>query len=283
MATFLRLLVLACVLFAGHGGAAAEIGVGDTREAVIRQTGNPASRAKRGDREIFLYPHGGRVEFLEGKVVDVKGPLPIAPTAPEAPATEPVQEPGATSAATSTLAASRVTSPAKPASLPPAKPPVAPPPSTKSPPNPTEALGQHIEKMDTAWGERPAMPAPEPAFNWPKFFVTLALHFGLTLLALRIAFKVEEMDAFWSGTLAIAGIDLVVYGVLEALGPVTGGISTMGGVQSGVGALVMVATVQKFCFNKRLQNAVVTAMCVKLVVQLCHIFVFVLLLNALFG
>ncbi len=44
----------------------------------------------------------------------------------------------------------------------------------------------------------------------------------------------------------------------------------------------MVATIQKFCFSKRLQNAVVTAMSVKFIVQLCHMFLFVLLLNALF-
>ena len=54
----------------------AEIGVGDSRNEVIRQAGQPTSRAKRGDREILLYPHGGRVELIDGKVAEVKGPLP---------------------------------------------------------------------------------------------------------------------------------------------------------------------------------------------------------------
>ncbi len=137
--------------------------------------------------------------------------------------------------------------------------------------------------MNTAWGETPKISPEANRIYWPKLLVDLALHFGITVLALKIAFKFWEMDAFWSGVLAIAGIDLGVFSALELLGPATSGLSTMGGVQSGIGALVMIFTIQKFCFNKRIQNAVITAMCVKLVVTLCHIFVFVLLLNALFG
>jgi hypothetical protein len=256
----------------------AQVGVGDKRDDVLRLLGRPVSRAQRGEREIFLYPHGGRIEFLNGAVADVKGPLP----APVAASPAPVSNEAAT-AAQQTVAPTPV--------LPP-KPLITPKPSpgaqqaTAPSDNPAiaaEALGREVEKMDTAWGARPKIPMQPPQFNWLKLLVTVVLHFGVTLLGLRIAFKIEEMDSFWSGTFAIAGIDLAVYALLEGLGPVTGGISSMGGVESGIGALVMVGTIQKFCFNKRLQNAVITAMSVKFVVQLCHIFIFVLLLNALFG
>ena len=54
-------------------------------------------------------------------------------------------------------------------------------------------------------------------------------------------------------------------------------------LQSGIGTLIMIPAIQHFCFNKQLQNAVLTALAVKVIVQLCHIFLFVLLLNALFG
>ena len=263
----------------------AEIGVGDSRNEVIRQAGQPTSRAKRGDREILLYPHGGRVELIDGKVAEVKGPLPnlAADAAPVTMAND--DQAGATTASA------------------PATPPTPPTTGTKStlPPTPkaspqtnapieedgqsaaADRLAKHVEKMDTAWGERPQLPDDSTRFAWPKLLVSLGLHFGITLLALRIAFKIEEMDALWTGTLAIAGIDAAIYGTLEALGPLTNGLSSMGALESGIGALAMIYTIQKFCINKRLQNAVITAMSVKLIVRLCHMFLFVLVLNALFG
>lgn len=261
------------------------VGIGDSREEVIRQAGAPTSRAKRGEREIFLYPHGARVEFIDGKVADVKGTLPsVAPEPDAAAATEPTTSAPAASASTKPTAAApkaAPTSTAKPAASKPA--PGSINDADESSATASEALAKHVEKMDTAWGERPVVPDVGQRFSWPKLLVGLVLHFGITLLALRIAFKVEEMDALWTGTLAIAGIDVALYGTLEALGPLTNGLSAMGALESGVGALVMVFTIQKFCINKRLQNAVITAMSVKLIVRLCHMFLFVLVLNALFG
>lgn len=275
--------------------ALADVGIGDSREEVIRQAGQPTSRAKRGDREIFLYAHGARVEFIDDKVADVKGPLPTAAPEPAgAPSAESaVPAPAAPASAVSIPSAAKSAAPAKPsptATTTSAAKATAPKPAAPAaadaeynPAAASDALAKHVEKMDTAWGERPAAPDLGNRFSWPKLLVSLVLHFGITLLALKIAFKVEEMDALWSGTLAIAGIDAAIYGTLEALGPLTNGLSAMGAVESGIGALVMIFTIQKFCINKRLQNAIVTAMSVKLIVRLCHMFLFVLLLNAIFG
>lgn len=258
---------------------AAEIGMGASRDEVLRLTGKPTSRAQRGDHEIFLFAGGGRIEFVAGKVVDVRGPLPSAPAAPPPepspqPEPQPAKKPPATAPAT----------PATPAGTTPATALQIPEPNDE--PGPVaamEAFGREVGKMNPASDDATnAMPARR-GFEWPGFAVSLLLHFGITLLALRIAFKIEEMDALWSGVFAIAGIDLAVYATLEALGPFTGGISSSAGIEGGIGALVMVFTIRKFCFSKRLQYAVATAFAVKLVVQLCHIFVFAILLNALFG
>jgi uncharacterized protein YwbE len=261
--------------------ARADIGIGDTREVVIQQLGQPTAKARRGEREILMYPHGGRVELVDGKVADVKGPLPapIAPPAADGSATSNDSNSGTATPETTTPAAAPKAA-ASQATKSSSMPAVAPAPRVTPT---TDAIGRQIEKMDTAWGQRPNLPQREPGINWPKLLVSIVLHFAATLFALRIAFKFWEMDALWKGTLAIAGIDLAVYTILELLGPVTSGLSTMSAVESGIGALVMVFTIQKFCFNKRLQNAVITAMAVKLVVRLCHLILFVFLLNALFG
>jgi hypothetical protein len=263
------LLVLCVLLFASL--LQADTGVGDTRDEVIRAHGNPTSHAQRGDREILMYPHGARVELIGGKVVDVKGTLPTAVVEPTPPETTPA------SAATTPNPAT------KPVTVPAPAPKATPKDQTVDSGSALDALGKHIEKMDTAWGERPKLPPQNTELNWPKLAVSLVLHFAITLLALRIAFKIEEMDALWSGVFAITGIDLLVYAVLEILGPVTDGISSGGAVEGGLGALVMVCTIQKFCFTKKLPYAIATAMGVKLIVQLCQMFLFVLLLNMLFG
>ena len=278
--TFPRVLLVAVALFACRD-ACADIGIGDTRDAVIRQAGNPTSRAQRGNREILIYPGGARVELQDGMVSDVEGTLPKVTPAPETPAAAPA----APNAAPKTAAPKPAPSSAQ----------RSPPAATKkgstdyavqyasNPDIITQGVSKELEKMGTAWGQRPPIPTKPTAINVPKLLVSIVLHFVITLLALRIAFKIEEMDALWSGVFAIAGIDVGLYAALELLGPVTNGLSSMGALESGVGALVMIFTIQKFCFTKKLQYAVVTAMSVKLIVRLCHMFVFVLLLNALFG
>lgn len=271
---FPRLLALLTAFCAACICAQAQIDVGASRDEVLRLFGKPTSIAQRGERELFLYPKGSRIELIGGKVADIRGPLPPVVAPASAPATT-VEAPAQTAPATE---------PAPPPAAAPAPATVAPKESTPAPKSdaPLERLSREIEKMEKA-GEHEDEDRADHGFNILELLISVVLHFGITVFALRVAFKYWEMDAFWRGTLAIAGIDLAVYAVLELLGPVTSGISTSGAVQGGIGTLVMVPTVQHFCFNKRLQNAVVTALAVKVIVQLCHMFVFVILLNALFG
>lgn len=286
MVTATRLLaVLVALLLAS--ALRADVGVGDTRDEVIRQHGRPTSSAQRGNREYFVYPKGGRIELVDGKVADVKGPLPAAPAwaggVPSVPAA--VTTPPASASTTPAPAPienrnSKIENPSP--APPPATPPATEPPAYNAAAA-TAALSSHIDKMDNAWGERPPGKEHTPLDSIPEFIAGLLLRFGLTITALKLAFKYWEMDAFWKGIFAIAGIDLALHAIMELLGPATGGLTTMSALENGIPGLVLIYTINRFCFNKRLQNAVATAAAVKLVVTICYIFVGVAALNAAFG
>lgn len=256
----------------------AEIGMGDSRETVLAQLGKPTSIARRGDHEIFLYPKGGRVEFVHDKVTDVKGPLPtVASAAPVASAPAPT----ARTATAKPEAATKTVSPAAPK---PPRPPAAPTSDDYNPAVGANELAKHVEKMDTAWGTAPPRHhEPSALESLPAFLAGLLLRFGLTIVALKLAFKYWEMDAFWNGIFAIAGIDVGLHGGLQLLGPATGGFTTMGGVENGIPGLVLIYTIGRFCFNKRLQNAILTAAAVKTVVMILYLFAGLALLNVVFG
>lgn len=256
--------------------ALADVGIGDSRESVLNAYGKPTSIARRADHEIFMYPKGGRIELIDGKVADVKGPLPtpiisatIEPATP-LPSGTPVSELPA--------AATKAAVAAKPAQPPPAAPVPA-----FNPAIAAHAVGNKVENMNSAWGSLPApRKAPSALDGLAELFTGLLLRFAFTVVALKAAFKYWEMDAFWKGIFAIATIDFAVHAALKFLGPVTNGVTTMASVENGVTGVVLIFTIKHFCFNKRLQNAVVTAAAVKLVVFLCYIFGVVVLLNAIY-
>lgn len=267
--------------------AFAQVGIGDTRESVLARHGKPTSVARRGNQEIFVYPKGGRIEFVDGKVANVRGPLPtLAPAAAVAPPPTPPE---------STAVPAAATAPAVPAAAPAAAITTVAPPTKGAPPAPTPAindnpavaakeLARQVEKMDTAWGTLPVEPAPPSLLDQlPLLLTGLVLRFGIMIVALKLAFKFWEMDAFWKGIFAISGIDLALHATFEFLGPLTGGFTTMTAVENGITGLVLIYTVNRFCFNKRIQNAVITAVAVKTIVTLCYIFVGVAALNILFG
>lgn len=259
--SFLAVFITLCLTLAA--AAQTGIGIGDTREDVLRRVGKPSSTARRGDREIVLFPGGGRIEFVDGKVVDVKGNVPMLATpTPETPAAESSPPPA-------------------PVAQPPPEPAIAEPAAAGGAPKltPTEQLSREMQASLDPETEKESLTG---LHYWLALVMSVAMHFGITLFALKMAFKYWEMDALWTGTLAIAGIDTVVFAVCELLGPVTSELSQMPAVQGGIGTLVMIPVIQKFCFSKSLQNAVLTAFAVKLIVQLCHMFLFVVVINSVF-
>ena len=246
------------------GSARADIVKGSTRAEIIAELGKPTSVARLGDREILQYK-AARFELVNGAVTDIKGYVPppaaIRGSAPPTPAV------------TETPKAKDDPVELEPSALPAGV--------EFNPAIAANALGDEIATMETGYG--PAPSTPERTSGWLESTLMGLLHFGFTLLALSVAFKYWEMDALWTGTLTIAAIDVVIYGLLTVLGPHTGGFTAMIGVQTSVLGAVMIFTIRHFCFNKDLQNAVLTAGVVKLVVMICNIFLSMALLNALFG
>lgn len=79
------LAVLLSAVLASLGRA--DVMIGDRREDVLRTLPKPTSVAKRGSREIVNFAGGGRIEFTDGKVSDIRGQLPATvATTPAAPA-----------------------------------------------------------------------------------------------------------------------------------------------------------------------------------------------------
>jgi hypothetical protein len=273
MIALARVTVFGLLAVFSAGFAYADLLVGSKRADVIAELGKPTSAARRGAQEILLYPKGVRIELERDVVVDLKGYIPTA--------TAGVATPAVTSA-----------SPATPAAAPSANSAPAPKPAKKpaahedddfNPAVAANALGDEVAKMDTAWGSSPP-PMPQKKAPSPlELIVGMLLRFGITIMALRVAFKYWEMDAFWKGTFAIAGIDAVVHGSLTALSPMTGGFTTLGHVDEAIAWFVMIFTIQYFCFNKRIQNALLTAVFVNVLVSIWDIFISIALRNAIFG
>lgn len=252
----------------------AAIGIGDSRDEVMRQLGKPTSIARRGEHEIFLYPKGGRIELVGGKVSDVKGPLPTSATAGSADAPAPRTPSASEGPQTKSSGAHQ---PRSQEDAPPLE-------NDYNPAIAANELAKHVEKMDTAWGASPpGSDVHSPLEAWPEFLTGLLLRFTFTIVALKLAFKYWEMDAFWMGVLLIAGVDLILHAIFELLGPASGGFTTLLAVENGVPGLVMIFTIHRFCFNKRIQHAVLTAAAVKVVATMLYIFAGVAMLNLAYG
>lgn len=226
----------------------ADIGMGDSRDAVLNAHGRPTSVLRREGHEIFLYPKGGRVEFVEGKVVDVKGPLPPAPETPVVPVA-PSEPPAAAAAPPATVPAPAAATPAlaeKPA-VPPAAPrAVAPRPAP---------VGRDEDEDHGG---------PSIGVAIATLAVTLLLQFGLTFAALKIAFHYHQMDALWSGILAIASIDVGLQMVMAIVRYFQSGELLLGPAGTGLPGLAMIFTLRKFCLDQRWGRAVATTSAVKI-------------------
>ena len=246
----------AAVFFAIGCCSGFALSAGADRKAVIEELGKPASAVRLGNREILTYPKKVRIELVDGKVERVEGvQLDDAVPPPPAPI-EPVVAPKPAATVTSA-----------PKSPVPAKAP-APPPKKSQEEIEEEAaeksFADHLEGKDRP---NPSQHEDRDGFSPQRFLtlgIVLAVHFALTCALLKLAFKVWELDAFLTGFLAIAGLDVAIRLFLELLGGLTGGITQAPSIQSGICAGVMIFTIRRFCFNKDWFAAVRAAMIVKL-------------------
>lgn len=246
-------VILLAALLATSVAALAEIGMGDSRDTVLNAHGRPTSVLRRADREIFLYPKGARVEFVDGKVVDVKGPLPPAPAAPIVPVAPPA-EPEPSKAPPATAAAPALATPAladKPAAAPALPPAVAP----RTPPRPTP-----IERDDEE--------SSHGGFSLTAAIITLAvmliIQFGMTLAALKLAFHYHQMDALWSGLLAITSVDVGLQLVMAVVRYFHSGELILGPAGTGLPGIAMLFTLRKFCLDTRWSRVFATTSAVKI-------------------
>lgn len=274
MAASLRPAVLAVLGLFFAPLAIADIVNGSSRADVVAELGKPLSTAQRGPVEILNYPKKVKIELENGVVVDIRGYTPAGVTLPTATAAKEEKPTTAPSTPASEPSPAKKTPPKKPEKNEEDEDVAASNPAVGA-----NLLGDKVEKMNTAWGDAPVAPKKK-AFDLPELLVGLALHFVLTIVGLRLAFKYWEMDAFWSGTFAIASIDTVIKGIMEGLDPITQGFSTLGHVDAAVAWLVMIGTIRHFCFNKRIQNAVLTAAFVKTAVTIIYIFAHIALYQA---
>ena len=228
--------------------------LGETAEQVVAQHGRPASTAQLGDRQIWYYPKGARVELVNDRVVDFRGALPEVGTLPGSAVVAPPPPP------------------VKPAAV--AQP--------AAPPRSAPKAGLLAEPPPGMPGLPPgALAAMEPSPGSAGYtmvwvlvlLVGAAFHFGITIAALRVSYKIWDMDAFWSGTFAIAGIDVAFRLLCEGLSPLTSGMSASPYITNGVSWLIMIFTVRRFCINKSLDNAIYTAGTVKVVTFLFNLVV----------
>ncbi len=276
-----QLTILGIVACGFLAHTAAALSVGADREAVLAELGKPTSAAKLGNREILTYPNKIRIELIDGRVAKTEGiVVDDSPAPPSAPSAVAVAEPES-APAPKTPPVAATTAPATKARTPAVS---SPPPASKATPpkktmdededdaadagNPVASLGDFLENDEKQREKQAVREKAEKerlaAMRIPMLLGELALHLIVTCLALKLAFKIWELDAFFTGYLAIAGIDFGLRLAMELAGPVTGGLSEWPSLQAGVSGLVLIFTIRRFCFNKDWFAAVRAAAIVKI-------------------
>lgn len=245
-----RLTLLATLATLSAGSLRADIMIGSKREEVIAELGKPFSAARRDTHEILSYPKGVRIE-LEGNVVsDIKGYIPKGVSPDAIVATPPT--------------------PPKPQAAPPAKPPpaqLAAGPAQPSHPSATTSPPVASNHADDSAKEDPDSDAePEMSLGLAAGVaaVMLGAQFLLTFAALKIAFHYHQMDALWSGILAITGIDVALQTLFAVIIYFHHGEVRLGIAGTGLPGLAMIWSIRHFCLDQRWNRAFATASAVKI-------------------
>jgi hypothetical protein len=253
MVALARFTVLAFFAAFFAGSSRADITVGSTRNEVITELGRPSSAARRGSHEVLIYPKGVRIELEADAVVDIKGYVPTgvspAKATPAAPAAVPSSPP--------------VVAPAKLNAPPPA---ITTPPTTSKP---SESAHKAAAKIEFEADAEP----PEPTLGIAIGVVAVMLfaQFLLTFTALKIAFHYHQMDALWSGILAITGIDVALQTLFAVLLFFHNGEVRLGVAGTGLPGLAMIWSIRHFCLDQRWKRAFATASAVKIAAILLNL------------
>lgn len=220
--------------------------IGQPRQAVIVELGNPESILKKGDTEILLYPEGQRVMLREAVVIKVQkiplqdGPIPpstagdstAAPVGTENPTPQPV-----------------TTAPATPSLLPIPPLPHAPIPTASHMPPPQPETPDHRESEGE--NENPFREGPPGMADLIVKLVVLAF---MQTAIVRIALRITSVEASWGGTLLVGLADAVSWSLTEFMMERLLGIDL--GANLIVSTLVTLIAIQKFTEAKKWATAI---------------------------
>lgn len=261
-----RIILFAFAGFFSATLAHADIVIGSKRADVIAELGKPSSSARRGAREILQYPKGVRIELEAEMVADIKGYTPPGTPTPTTAKPTPAPPPAP---APAPAAKSAVATPAPAPATVPAKAPVPAVKTSEIPKDLRDAVEEEDEDdkaSETSLGVAIGIAA-----------VMLAAQFLLTFAALKIAFHRHQMDALWTGILAITGIDVGLQTLIAVVIYFQDGEVQLGIAGTGLPGLAMIWSIRHFCLDQRWGRAFATTGAVKTASVLLHIGLIMLL------
>ena len=264
--------ILLMLLLAARAGA---VYYGESKAELIAELGRPTSVLMRGDREILIYPGGGRIELVGGKVELVKGievregPLPVMPV-PD-PAAEAAQKAAEEKAAAEKLAAEKAANPP------------APDPEAVFQAQAAAARAQ-MEKTLEQLDNPP--PAPdllvETAFNLVAFLVGLGVKALMMLAALKLTCKYWDVQVSWPGLLIAALADTGARAVVLLLFEQVLQMPSAFFADEAIGAIVLLLVLKRVSYNQSTQQAVMVTMTSKVFSIVVGSFLSVLILRSIF-
>ncbi|MFT3782692.1 MAG: hypothetical protein QM790_11815 [Nibricoccus sp.] len=233
---------------------AAGVHEGMTRDEVEAALGRPISVMQRDNRQMLNYPKGGRVELVDGKVVDmVSVPVSGVPT-PTKPADldEVEVAPEATKAA-----------PANSGQHPKV---VAPP---------TESFAVDVVESDDK----------KPVVSHARFGLALIVgalvRIGVVMIVLKLAFKWADVHADWSQMFLPALSDTLVRSAFDVAGTYVFRVNNWFYINEAVAYFVLLFVLIKTTHACTLARAVAVAGAAKLMSILVGSLIMVYLLHAL--
>lgn len=247
----------------------------DMTEAEVRAAaGPPTSLLDRGDRAIWMYPDGGRVEFEQGRAISIQNML-MATEAEliEAQAAAAEAEHLAVEEA-ELLAAEEVT--AMEAEMAVADAAVM------------QAMSDSVEQLEAQY-EGGGMPVdlglgpPEPKEYWLTLAVQAVLGVLITMVVLKMAFKWADIHADWSQMFLPALVDMFAVVVIRAGGYVLLKTDQFFHIDDGVSFFALLITLKLTTHASSLQRAVTVAVAAKLASIVVWSLLSVVILQAMFG
>ncbi|GAB5562483.1 MAG: hypothetical protein SynsKO_41300 [Synoicihabitans sp.] len=253
---------------------------GMTVDEVRTAAGAPTSSLDRGDRAIWIYPDGGRVDFQDGRVVEIKNMLMASEAevlAAEAAAEEAARlaaeaEQREADAAAAKLQEEQAALEAEWAA---------------EQAEALEAMSDSIEQFEAQYGEGgvPDMglgPPPASEF-WIILGVQSLLGVLITMIVLKLAFKWADLHADWGQMFLPALVDMFAGTLIRAGAYAVWKTDQLFRIDDGVSFFALLVVLKFATHASSWQRAVTVAVAAKLANLVVWTLLSVVILQALFG